>query len=138
MYEIRVYPYMKYFRKNIFEWNKAIMFRTNLVSRIWRSKELLKFSHYHSSKILKFELSSTHFDSNDYLDSLYSKLRLKDGYSYLDTNLSNQEVICRSVGEFWNCQALSISQSRNLSLSLRDRDRADIKITSHITPLQTF
>jgi len=71
------------------------MFRSNLVSRIWRSKELLKFSHYHSSKILKFELSSTHFDSNDYLDSLYSKLRLKDGYSYLDTNLSNQEVICR-------------------------------------------
>ena len=29
----------------------------------------------------------------------------------------------------WNCQALSISQSLNLSLSLRNRDRADTIIT---------
>ena len=36
------------------------------------------------------------------------------------------------------CQALSISQCLNLSLSLRDRDRADTIITFHTTPQQTF
>ena len=37
------------------------------------------------------------------------------------------------------CQALSISQSLKLSLSLRDRDSADNKITFHPpTPPQTF
>ena len=37
------------------------------------------------------------------------------------------------------CQALSISQFLNLSLSLRDRDRADTIITLyHTTPQQTF
>ena len=30
------------------------------------------------------------------------------------------------------CQALSISQSLNLSISLRDRDRADTIITFHL------
>ena len=33
-----------------------------------------------------------------------------------------------------NCQVLSISKSLNLSLSLRDRDRADTIITFHTTP----
>ena len=37
------------------------------------------------------------------------------------------------------CQALSISQSLNLSLSLGDRDRADTIITLyHTTPPETF
>ena len=37
-----------------------------------------------------------------------------------------------------NCQALSISQSLNLPLSLRDRDRADTIITLyHTTPHHT-
>ena len=36
------------------------------------------------------------------------------------------------------CQALSIYQSLNLTLSLRDRDRADTIITFHTTPPKTF
>ena len=36
-----------------------------------------------------------------------------------------------------NCQALSISQSLNPSLSLRDRDRADTIITFHHPPTTT-
>ena len=48
----------------------------------------------------------------------------------ISTNPFNKNTIYRVT----NCQALSISQSLNLPLSLRDRDRADTIITFHPPP----
>ena len=46
-------------------------------------------------------------------------------------------MYCEYYGSVTNCQALSIFQSLNLSLFLRDRDRADTKITFQQPP-ETF
>ena len=45
--------------------------------------------------------------------------------SFQSPDISRLYIKDRKTKEKGNCQALSISQSLNFSLSLRDRDRAD-------------
>ena len=54
------------------------------------------------------------------------------------SKLKVETCVSFNHGDF-NCQALSISQSLNLSLSLRDSDRADTIITlPHHPPTANF
>ena len=41
----------------------------------------------------RFEISSYHLENHEYIDTLYSKLSLRDDYKFLDTNLQNQESV---------------------------------------------
>ena len=65
-------------------------------------------------------------------------------YMYYDVIFTCHSCFCDNVQVISflyliYCQALSISQSLNLSLFLRDRDRADTIITLyHTTPPETF
>ena len=42
---------------------------------------------------LRFESSSSHLESNDYIQDLYSKLRSHTAYRFLDNNVNNQEIV---------------------------------------------
>jgi len=69
------------------------MLRSFCISRLLRPRPLSHFKGFHASNLLRFEISSYHLENHEYIDTLYSKLSLRDDYKFLDTNLQNQESV---------------------------------------------